>query len=212
MAKLTTATQHRRVRSQLDDAVDMGAELLIGGAPEADGLAFAPTVLRINEASADCALMQQETFGPLLPIMVVADEKEAIELTNASALALTTSIWTKRIRHAHELARKLRSGVVTVNNHGFTAALPAAPWTGSGDTGYGVTNSPHCLHSFTRVRFVLEDRHRSARELWWYPYTPVLRSLVLAMAIVRGGGGFFERIAALFRLVPALIKRLLFGG
>ncbi len=212
LAQLTTSTQHRKVCSQLDDAIDGGAKVLVGGKPETDGLAFAPTVLRVDEAGSDSALMQQETFGPLLAIMVVADEKEAIERVNDSALALTTSIWTKRVRHAHDLARQLRSGVVTVNNHGFTAALPAAPWTGAGDSGHGVTNSPHCLHSFTRVRFVLEDRSRASRELWWYPYTPVLRTLVFAMAIVRGGGSFLQRIAALFRLIPALFKRLLLGG
>src|SRR5690606_32141143 len=155
------------------------------------------------------AYLTDETFGPLLPIRVVDGVEEAVERANASRYALTTSIWTRRIGRAHELARRLRSGVVTINNHAFTAALPAAPWTGAGETGYGVTNSPHALGALTRVRFVLEDRSRARRELWWYPYTPVLRTIAFAMARLRGGAGIAGRIAALFELLGALPKRLL---
>ena len=105
----------------------------------------------------------------------------------------------------------LRSGVVTINNHGFTGALPSAPWTGAGDSGYGITNSPHALTELTRARFVLEDRSSAKRELWWYPYTPVLRTLAFAMAKARGGAGFFGRIAAVFQLITTVPKRLMGG-
>lgn len=206
---LTTARQCDVVRRHLDDAVAAGAEVLAGGAPEAGSLAFPPTVVKL--ADEDTALMREETFGPILPIVVVDDEEDAVRRTNASKFGLTTSIWTKRVNHAHELAKRLRSGVCTINNHGFTAALPAAPWTGTGETGYGITNSPHALAELTRSRFVLEDRSGAKSELWWYPYTPVLRRLVLAMARARGGAGFFGRIAAIFQLLTAVPKRLLGG-
>src|SRR5690606_31914681 len=150
-----------------------------------------------------------ETFGPLLPVVVVDDEEEAPARVNASRFALTTSIWTRQIRRGRALAARLASGVVTINNHAFTAAIPAAPWTGHGDSGYGVTNSRHALHSLTRPRFVLEDRNRAKRELWWYPYTPVLRTIAFAMARLKGGAGIAGRIAALFELLGALPKRLL---
>jgi acyl-CoA reductase-like NAD-dependent aldehyde dehydrogenase len=209
-AVLTTEKQCAVVRRHLEDAVKKGAEVLAGGAPEAGSLAFPPTVVKV--ASDDMALMQDETFGPILPIAVVETEDEAIERANASRYGLTTSVWTKRIHYGHELAARLRSGVVTINNHGFTAALPAAPWTGVGESGYGVTNSPHALAELTRPRFVLEDRAGAKGELWWYPYTPVLRTIAFAMARARGGTGFFGRIAAFFQLLGALPKRLLGGG
>jgi len=63
----------------------------------------------------------------------------------------------------------------------------------------------------TRPRFVLSDRSGAKSELWWYPYTPTLRTIAFAMAKVRGGAGFFGRIAALFQLIAAFPKRL-FGG
>lgn len=208
-AVLTTARQCDLVRSHLEQALASGAELLAGGAPEPGSLAFPPTVVKLT--TEDTPLLRQETFGPILPIFVVDDEEDALRRVNASRYALTTSIWTRRYNHAHELAGRLRSGVVTINNHGFTAALPAAPWTGAGDTGHGVTNGPHALHGLTRPRFVLEDRSGAKRELWWYPYTPVLRRVVFAMARARGGAGLFGRIAAFFQLLVAVPKRLMGG-
>ncbi|MCC6525612.1 MAG: aldehyde dehydrogenase family protein [Polyangiaceae bacterium] len=208
--RMTTEAQRDLVLGHLRAALEGGAELLAGGEPDdPTSLDFPPTVVRLTDE--DTPLMCDETFGPILPIVVVKDEAEAVARANASRFGLTTSIWTRKIRHGRELARQLRSGVVTINNHAFTAALPAAPWTGTGETGYGVTNSPHCLSALTRVRFVLEDRNRGARELWWYPYTPALRTVAFSMAEVRGGARFFGRIAAFFRLLGALPKRL-FGG
>jgi acyl-CoA reductase-like NAD-dependent aldehyde dehydrogenase len=211
-ARMTTAAQRDLVLAHLADALEAGCEVLCGG--EADGdddLALAPTVLRVDEEDAERAYLRDETFGPLLPIIVVDSAEEAVERVNASRFALTTSIWTKRIARAEELAERLRSGVVTINNHAFTAALPGAPWTGAGDSGYGVTNGPHALAALTRVRFVLEDRSAAKRELWWYPYTPILRTIAFAFAALRGGAGFGGRIAALWTLVTAIPKRLMGG-
>ncbi len=205
-AVLTTAKQAAIVRRHVSEALSGGAEVLIGGAPEAGSLAFPPTVIKVT--GDDFALMKDETFGPILPILIVENVDDAIARTNASKFGLTTSVWTKKVRKGRDVARKLKSGVVTINNHGFTAALPAAPWTGVGDSGYGVTNSPHVLGELTRARFVLEDTSSAKTELWWYPYTPALRKVAFSMAKARGGAGFFGRIAAFFALVLALPKRL----
>lgn len=205
-AVLTTAKQCDIVRRHLAQAEADGADVLVGAAPEQGSLAFPPTVVKL--AREDTPLMREETFGPILPIVVVDNVDDAIARVNASKFGLTTSIWTRRITYAHDLARTLRTGVVTINNHGFTAAVPAAPWTGTGESGYGITNSPFALAELTRPQFVLEDRSRARRELWWYPYTPTLRTIAFAMARLRGGAGFFGRISALFQLIAAFPKRL----
>lgn len=208
VGRMATAAQRDVVVRHLDDARANGAELLTGDAEDdADPLYIPPTVLRADDHE-EARFMRDETFGPLLPVVVVPDAASAVERVNASRFALTTSIWTKNIRRANELANDLRSGVVTINNHAFTGAVPAAPWTGAGETGYGVTNSLYALGALTRVRFVLEDRNRAARELWWYPYTPVLRQIAFSMAKLRGGANIFGRLAALFTLLVALPKRL----
>ncbi len=204
---VTTERQCEIVREHVEAAVKSGAQILTGEVPARGSLDFPPTVLRVTDE--DTPLMREETFGPVLPIVVVSDADEAIARTNASRFALSTSIWTRRTRAGAALARRLRSGVVTINNHGFTSALPQAPWTGTGDSGHGITNSPHALNDLTRVRFVLEDRNRAKRELWWYPYSPALRAMAFAMARLRGGDGILGRVRAALRLASLVPKRLL---
>ena len=209
---LTTSAQRATVEKHVEAARASGATVLTGG--EADGASYgygyAPTVVRVESDDSD--LMREETFGPVLPIAVVDNAEQAVERANASRYGLTASVWTKNIRKGEELARKLRAGVVTINNHSFTGALPGAPWSGHGESGYGITNSPLALEALTRPRFVLVDRSSSKRELWWYPYTPVLMTIALAMTKVRGGArSIFGRVGALFTLLAAFPKRL-FGG
>jgi acyl-CoA reductase-like NAD-dependent aldehyde dehydrogenase len=205
---LATAAQRAIVARHVEDAKAHGGVVLVGGA-EADAASreYPPTVVKVD--ADDSALMQDETFGPVLPIAVVDGPEEAVKRANASRYGLTASLWTRNRRKAEELARRLRAGVVTINNHGFTGALPAAPWSGHGETGWGITGSPLSLDVLTRPRFVLVDSSRAKRELWWYPYTPALRAVAVAMATLRcSTAGIFARAAALFALVGAMLRRM----
>ena len=204
---ISTQPNSDAAAKQLADAVAQGAEVLTGGAPEPGSRAFPPTVLRVEDPTID--LLRSETLAPILPIVVVEDEEQAFAYANDSAHGLTASVWSRRIRRAKTLAHRLRAGVVTINNHGFTASLPMAPWSGVGDSGYGVTNSPYALESYTRPRLLVSDRRRASREPWWYPYSDTLESLAIQTARMRGGAGFFGRIAAFFALLVLLPKRLL---
>ncbi|MBK6461880.1 MAG: aldehyde dehydrogenase family protein [Myxococcales bacterium] len=218
---LTTETQRAIVRRHLASAKAGGAKLLAGSfgdegegggvAEAAKGAApIAPTVLEVTTDELD--VMCEETFGPVLPIRVVKDAEEALTLANASKYGLTASVWTKDVERGEKLARRLRAGVVTVNNHSFTGAIPQAPWTGVGESGYGVTGSHFALDIFTRPKFVLVDENSAARELYWYPYTPALRAVATALVLVRGGArSIGARIGAIFALLKSLPKRL-FGG
>ena len=206
---LATERQCAVVREHVGDAVARGAKVLVGGEGDGAGAnpyAFAPTVLSVE--SDDLALMKEETFGPVIPIAIVADEDEAVRRANASRFGLTASVWTRASRGAR-IAKKLRAGVVTVNNHAFTGALPAAPWSGHGESGYGITGSTLALDALLRPRFVLVDRNNAARELWWYPYTPAFKAVLLAMAVLRSGtSGLAAKVRALVSLVRAMPKRL----
>ena len=204
-AALTTDRQADVVRAQLTNAVDSGAVILAGEMPEAGQRRYRPIVVRVVDDN--CALMREETFGPVLPIVVVDDDVEAVKRANSTRYGLTASVWTKSRSRGDDIAKKLRCGVVTINNHGFTAAIPSAPWTGVGDSGYGITSSIHALAELTRPRLLLDDRSGQKKELWWYPYTPALRTIALSMAAVRGGT-LLARVRGLFALLAAFPRRM----
>lgn len=205
---LATPAQRAIVARHVEAAKAAGAKVLAGGAGTEEGETreYPPTVVSVKDD--ETPLMSDETFGPVLPIALVDDADEAIRRANASRYGLTASLWTRDRKKARVLARKLRAGVVTINNHGFTGALPNAPWSGRGETGWGITGSTLALDTLTRPRLVLLDRSRGKRELWWYPYTPALRNVAVAMATLRSGTrGTFARLGALFRLVGAMLAR-----
>jgi len=205
MGPMTTERQRAVVADQVASATAAGGTIVEGRAPSSARF-VAPVVMRVDSDAS--SLMQEETFGPVIPITVVADVEEAIAKANASRFGLTASLWTKNTSRAEKLAHRLRAGVVTINNHAFTGALPGAPWSGVGDSGYGVTNSPYALEALTRPRFVLTDTSGAKRELWWYPYTPALRQVVLSMALLRSGTtSFFSRVGALFKLIGGFLRR-----
>jgi len=207
---LTTAAQLATVKRHVDEAKAAGGKVLVGGeetpGDEKAKLGYLPTVVSIE--GDESALVADETFGPVIPIMAVADAAEAVRRANASRYGLTASVWTADLRGAEKLAKELRAGVVTINNHSFTGALPSAPWGGVGETGWGITGSPLALDHLTRPRFVLLDRNRASRELWWYPYTDTLKKIALAFAKLRGGAPLGGRIGALFSLIGLLPKRM----
>mgnify|MGYP001430232365 CR=1 FL=1 len=206
---LATPAQRALVARHVREAKAGGARVLAGGADDAGdagGREYPPTVVRVD--SDDATLMRDETFGPVLPIALVDGPDEAVARANASRYGLTASVWTRDRRAAQSLARRLRAGVVTINNHAFTGAIPAAPWSGHGETGWGITGSPLALDMLTRPRFVLVDASRAKRELWWYPYTPALRTIATAMAIVRSSArSLGERARAVVALIGAMLGR-----
>jgi acyl-CoA reductase-like NAD-dependent aldehyde dehydrogenase len=207
---LTTAAQLAIVERHVEAAKAAGAEILTGGesvASETTKLGYRPTVLRID--ADDNPVVADETFGPVIPITAVADVEEAIRRANASRYGLTASLWTSDLRRADKLAHRLRAGVVTINNHSFTGAIPSVPWGGVGESGWGITGSPLALDHLTRPRLVVVDRNRARRETWWYPYSPTLRALALAFVALRGGArGIGARIGALFAILSLLPKRM----
>lgn len=156
----------------------------------------------------DCSAVREESFGPLLPVMVVAGDDEAIAKANDCRYGLTGSIWTRDERAAEHIAAKLRTGVVTVNNHSFTGAIPLLPWTGVAETGTGVTNSHFALDHLTRPRAFLVDRNKAPRELWWMPYGAALEAIARALLeLRRPGAGVGAKIAAVVALLTSLPKR-----
>jgi acyl-CoA reductase-like NAD-dependent aldehyde dehydrogenase len=135
------------------DAGSLGARVVAGGARasvEGKGRFFQATLL--DGMTQGMALMQKESFGPILPVAVVDSDEEALRLMNDSRLGLTASVWTRDRERAARMARALECGTVYMNR--CDALDPALPWTGVKDSGRGVTLSALGFEGVTRPKAV----------------------------------------------------------
>jgi acyl-CoA reductase-like NAD-dependent aldehyde dehydrogenase len=202
---LTTRMHYQFVSEQIDDALHEGAMLVHGNERDEAQHRIGPTVL--VDVPVHASLMTAETFGPVLPIVRVADEFEAVRLVNAGAYGLTTSIWTRDEKRGERLADACECGVVTINNHCFTAAIPQAPWSGTKHSGYGVSTSKYMLPYLVRPKVIAVDEN-DRPEFWWYPYNGAMEKMVRAILTGMRGGGF-ARFGALLTLLRMMGDRFL---
>jgi acyl-CoA reductase-like NAD-dependent aldehyde dehydrogenase len=172
---MVSAEQRELVRELVDDAVAAGATLRCGGAVDApaglDGAFYAPTVL--TGVTHDMRIMREEIFGPVLPIIVVDSEAEAVALANDSDFGLGASVWTSDRTRGERIAAELQSGMVWINDHMFSHGACQCAWGGVKDSGLGRTHSKFGLYECVNVK--LRTWEGSAvRDPWWHPYDETL--------------------------------------
>lgn len=172
------------VEQHVQDALQKGATLLCGGQRFGNGLGYAPTVL--DHCDHSMKIMTEETFGPVIPVMRVRDEEEAIRMVNDSVYGLNASVWTENIRRGKRIASRLIAGTVNINNHAITGAMPFAPWGGVKESGYGIANSIHSLSVFVRPKTWLIDQN-TLPDPWWYPFDASLIEIGHRLAEVQLG-------------------------
>lgn len=166
-APLAHAAQLTHVETHVADALQKGATLVCGGKRCGDGLGYLPTLL--DNCTESMSVVHEETFGPVMAICRVEGPTEAIRRINRGHYGLTASIWTRDINRAHRLAKRLEVGVVTINNHGLTGAMPELPWSGTKDSGYSIANSRWSLSTYLRPQALLIDRSTQP-EPYWLPH------------------------------------------
>lgn len=159
--------QLEKVEAHVADAKAKGAEILCGGERLGEGLWYPPTL--IDRCTEDMDVVREETFGPVLAIRRVEGPTEAIRHINRGRYGLGASLWTTDLERARRLADRIDVGVVSVNNHAMTGAIPELPWSGTRDTGLGIANGPESLGLFTRPKTLLVDEGKNV-EPFWLPY------------------------------------------
>ena len=173
---MATPEQVRLVQSHVQDAVDRGATVLTGGRsgradePDGKGNWFQPTVVvGVDQQS---RLMQEETFGPVLPVVQVRDGDEAVRLANDSEFGLSASVWSKDTTRALSLARRIEAGAVNVNDVYTNIAAVPLPMAGWGSSGLGHRfGGAAGLLRFCRTQAVVRARLTPADEPLWFPYS-----------------------------------------
>lgn len=198
MGPLTTASQREIVERQVEAALAAGARALTGGRrPEGKGYYYPPTVL--VDVTDDMEIMREETFGPVMPIVVVEDLDEAIRRANASRFGLTASGWTTSKETAHRLQAELEAGVVSINDHAVPFAEPTGSWGGVRESGLGRTHGRFGLYELVNVKYVVRDPGSDQAAPWYYPYDEDLGVFLgQAMPALYGSGS--AKIQALLKL------------
>ena len=186
---MTSEGQYEIVRELIDDAVASGATKLCGGPTEVSGFSgkyVAPTVL--TGVTHEMRIMREEIFGPVLPIVVVDSEQEAIELANDSQFGLGASVWTKDRQRGERIARRIESGMVWVNDHSFSHGACQCAWGGVKDSGVGRSHSKFGFYECVNIKMNAWEPGLT-RDFWWHPYDRTLGEAVRASAKLLYGKG-----------------------
>ena len=159
------------IEEQIADAVAKGARILIGGHrnPDLKGYYFKPTVM--TDVTHDMLVMSEETFGPVIPIMRVRDEEEAIRMANDTTYGLSGNVWTRDGRKALDIARRIDSGSVCVNDMAVTYGILEAPFGGRKNSGIGQVNGEVGLKSYCHAKPIIIDRFGGKLTIAGYPYS-----------------------------------------
>jgi acyl-CoA reductase-like NAD-dependent aldehyde dehydrogenase len=146
---LTRPAQIKILEHQVKDAVDKGAKVLVGGKKgTGKGNYFEPTVLvNVNN---QMLVMRDESFGPIIGIMKVSSDEEAIKLMEDTDYGLTAGVYSKSRERAEGIMKQLNAGTVYWNCCDRVSA--ALPWSGRKNSGLGATLSHHGIHAFVQPK------------------------------------------------------------
>ncbi len=167
-ARIVNNSHFKRLVNHLEDALDKGAVLSFGGTYEADSRYMAPTLLRKVPETA--TLMQEEIFGPLLPMVTYRNTEEAIQYINAREKALSLYIFSKNRKSTNHILKQTRAGSSCVNTNLLQYSNHHLPFGGVNNSGIGKSHGIYGFKEFSNQRAVLKQTFPTAMELLFPPY------------------------------------------
>lgn len=182
---ITMPSQVEVISRHIADALATGGRALTGGT--VDGPFVAPTVLvDVPETS---AAVTQETFGPTVTVARVRDVEEALRRTNATSYGLAGSVFAKSSKAGVDIAKRMRSGMTSVNSVIAFASVPGLPFGGVGESGFGRIHGDDGLREFTRAKAITRQRFALPVPLTSFQRPEkVTGQLVKAVAFLHGRG------------------------
>jgi acyl-CoA reductase-like NAD-dependent aldehyde dehydrogenase len=190
LGALTSLAQYKIVEAHYHDALAKGAK---ASAPlQLNGRYLQPVVLW--DVTHDMRIMQEETFGALLPVMAFSTEQEAVDLANDSDYGLNASVWSSDITKAERVARQLQVGNWAVNDVIKNIGHAGLPFGGIKNSGFGRYHGAEGLRHFTYTVSGLTSRSALNDEPNWFPYSDVRYQQTRGfLDFVFGNGSFWQR-------------------
>jgi len=149
----------------------------------------------IADADHSMKVMREETFGPVIPVMKVKDEEEAIRLANDSTYGLSASVFAGDVKHGEQVAKRIEAGSCNVNDvmvNYFAVEVPMGGWKTSG---IGYRHGSYGIQKFVRSSSIVSPKGPTAKsELTWFPYTPRKRNFVRRMFRFLNARGLRNRL------------------
>jgi len=169
LGSMSSEEQLKKVIAQIDDAVMKGAKVLTGGRINASfpGFYYEPTVL--VDVTHDMSIIQDETFGPVIPIMKVHNADEALKLANDSRYGLDAVVFSRDSAKAWQMAQRLHTGTVCINDGLVNYIIPEAPMGGVKDSGFSRRHGPEGIRKYCYQKTIVIDRFGMKSEMPWFP-------------------------------------------
>ena len=211
---MVSEDQAKIVTELVDDAVENGAKKLTGGPTELEGMNgsfIAPIVL--TGVTHDMRIMKEEIFGPVLPVITVESEEEAIRLANDSEFGLGASVWTKDRAKGERMAHQIESGMVWVNDHSFSHGACQCAWGGVKDSGLGRSHSKFGFYECVNIKQLAWEPGWT-RDLWWQPYDRKLGDAIRSSAqiLYSRNGNRLQALRQGFRPLVEVTRRTMQKG
>jgi succinate-semialdehyde dehydrogenase/glutarate-semialdehyde dehydrogenase len=202
LGPMATVKQKETAEKQIAACVAMGARIAARSPVPADAEKYSPAVI-LSEVTADMPVMNEEIFGPVIAVMPVEDDEEALRIANSSAYGLSASVWSRNRREGRRIAERINAGAVMVNDHLMSHGLAETPWGGFGYSGLGRTHGAPGFAEMLKAKVIIDDCLPGVKkDIFWHPYSAsVYRGFRSLTAFVAGPG-----LGIRLKNLPPLLK------
>ncbi|MDR1949701.1 MAG: aldehyde dehydrogenase family protein [Spirochaetaceae bacterium] len=213
LGPMISVRRRREVEEQVEACRALGAVIAAqspgydgGGPGDADGGRFHPAMV-LTQVSPDMPVMTDEIFGPVVAVLPVGDDEEALGIANNSPYSLTASVWSRDHSRAKKLAARINAGAVMINDHLMSHGLAETPWGGFGSSGIGKTHGEPGFREMLKVQVVVNDILPGVkRNLWWQPYSQSLYRGLRAITDLLAGPSPLRRLKAIPRVLKLFFR------
>ena len=208
---LASRQQFDKIKSIVEQSKKAGDTILTGGRPlkNKEGYFFQPTVI-LREASCIQEDME-EVFGPVVYLTSVSDDDEAVRLANKSKYGLAASVWTCQKKKGLQIARRLLTGTVMINDAIVSFGMAEAGWTGAKQSGIGWVHGEKGLDEMVNIKYLNYEPQNRIQKFWWFPYSKEMVTTFWSALQFLFSKSFVRKMANLLPVLKRISSYMLFN-